>query len=658
VNRHRFVVTTLFAILAAGPVSAKSKTDIVIEPGPATISAEERALEADPAAGTEHAVVLVHDVERDDRKGTGFEKGVHVRAKIFSNEGRSLGDVEIPIGDGGKLKRWWGRTLLPDGTVLDLAEGDLKRQNVARGEGFESSVLKGALPGIVPGAVIDFGYVLLDDGMPWLETIEIQRPWLVRQMRYRWRSSDWLQAAWLPKRLEGIDADIQKDRESILVLASNVPPFVDEPYMPPESEVRASVTIYYIEPTTNFETFWDDTGRRLDAAVKRFLVGRKGIKEVADGIPPGATMERLASAYEWIEKNVRRSGLLSAEEIEATAKTAEGEESKFSARAVLERREGTTFEVAALFVGLADELGGVANLMFVPDRTLRYWDPNLKSVWAFDHILVAVESPEGGGKKVIVDPGSGLPFGEIPWWLTGVQGMVCTSKGAKPLPVPMGEGRKNTLQTKVALSFADDLDAESATWSRLVKGQGVFGVRHRLRRSDPEERRQDVERFCGGGGEIEVLEAETEGLDRLGGDLTFRCKNERSGLGIDPEVDRVSIEFGGPWMSRPPELGASVERRHAAIFEYQWIGTEEIIVNAPTGFEPDSTRHEPIQLDTPYGRYTLRIDHGATAYRVQRMLAFGAIHVPPGDIVKLRSFVDDIRRHDRTALVFRRRAQP
>lgn len=654
---HRRALAAV-AILATGVASAKSKTDIVIEPGPVQISAEERAIEPDPASGAEHAVVLVYEVERDDRKGTGFEKGVHFRAKVLSNEGRSLGDVEIPVGPGGKLKRWWGKTLLPDGTVLELAESDLKRQNVARGEGFEMTVLKGALPGIVPGAVIDYGYVLLDDGMPWIETIDIQRPWLVRQMRYRWRASDWLQAAWVPKRLEGLDATIERDRESILVLASNIPPLHEEPHMPPDGEVRASVTLYYISLATSYEKFWEDSGRRMDAGLKSFVSAGKGLEEVVAALPAGSVDERLRAAYDWIEKNVKRTAYLSAEEIEAGSKEGE-EESKFSAKVVLERREGTALEVASLFAGMARKIGAEAHLVFAPDRTERYWDPNLRSLWSFDYVLVAVEPPaEGGGKPVLVDPGSGLPYGDVPWWVAGVQGMICTSKGSKPIAIPLGDGRKNTLQTKVSISFTDDLDGERATWTRTSTGQRAFGVRHRLRRSDPDERQREIEATCGAGGEIEVLEAGAEGLDQLGGDVRIRCKSERSGLGIDPEVDLANIEFGGPWLSVAPELGASAERRHAAVFDYQWVGAEEIVVNAPPGFEPEGKPFQPVQVDSSYGRYTLRIDVAPTAYRVQRMLAFGAVLVPPADVAKLRSFVDEIRRHDRTALVFRKKSEP
>ncbi len=650
------VVATVTALVLAPAGAAPKKTDIVIEPGPAQMTEAERALAPDPAGGAEHAIILSLDVERDDRRGTGYEKGVHLRAKIHSNEGRGLADVEIPITDTGKLKQWWGRTILPDGTVLELAESDLKRQTAARAEGREASVLKAALPGVVPGAVIDYGYVLLDDGMPWIETVDLQRPWKVERLRYRWRASDWLQAAYRPKRLDGLTADIQKDREAILVTAERIPPMKEEPHMPPPDESRASVTLYYIAPYTSYDRFWEDLGRRVDVGLKRFLGRDKPLREIVASLPEGPLEKRLEAAYDWVEANIKREGLLSAEEVESGSSEKE-EDARSNVTTLLEKKAGSFYEVAALYIGLARLLGAEAYLVFAPDRTERYWDPNLRSTYSFDYLLVAVQPPaEGEGKTIFADPGSGLPFGEVPWWIAGVPAMLCTPKGGKPATIPLSDMRKNTIEARANVSFTRDLDTQRGLWTRVAKGQSAYASRHSLRRTAPDERQERIDGYCGAGTEFEVREANAADLDRLGGELKIRCDASREGLGIDPEVDRLQVAFGGPWISALPELGAAPERQFPVVFDYPWVAVEEVIVNAPPGYEPEGTPFEPVRVDSPYGRYQLRVDVSETAYRIQRMVVLGAVIVQVPEVPKLRAFLDDARRHDRTPLVFQRKS--
>ena len=130
-------------------VLAKPRTDLRVEPGPQVISAEERAIEPDPSSGAEHAVILLEETDRIEDELRDSRTSYHVRAKILSNEGRDLANVEIPyMARDGVLRRWWGRTILPDGTVRELKEEELDRQSVMKTAWGEVRAMKGALPEI------------------------------------------------------------------------------------------------------------------------------------------------------------------------------------------------------------------------------------------------------------------------------------------------------------------------------------------------------------------------------------------------------------------------------------------------------------------------------------------------------------------------------
>src|SRR5262245_31853902 len=98
------------------PAAADSADAFSIGPGPASISSDESAVQADPNAGTEHALILLEESECNEDLPSGSESTYHLRAKILGNKGRDLADVAIPTMKGSKLKRWWGRAIAPDGT--------------------------------------------------------------------------------------------------------------------------------------------------------------------------------------------------------------------------------------------------------------------------------------------------------------------------------------------------------------------------------------------------------------------------------------------------------------------------------------------------------------------------------------------------------------
>src|SRR5436309_7101145 len=160
--RRVLVELALAIVLMPSPLLfAADTTAIEIVPGAKTMSAEEKAMAADPAKGSQHGIILVDESVRDESPGTETNLFRHVRAKIFSNEGRRLGDIEIEHDkETGLLKKWWGYTLLPDGTVLESKQSDLKEQEMAKSRGGRYAVLKTSLPGITPGCGIDYGYVV------------------------------------------------------------------------------------------------------------------------------------------------------------------------------------------------------------------------------------------------------------------------------------------------------------------------------------------------------------------------------------------------------------------------------------------------------------------------------------------------------------------
>src|SRR5262245_56245142 len=127
------LVASLSMGLAGGGALAKSDFAKIV-PGPGVQSEEERAIQADPDAGVEDAVVLADETEYIERPGINSDLTYHLRVKILSAKERDFANIEIthdmPTGSG--LYSWWGRTIKPDGTVLELKQEDLKSVSIAK----------------------------------------------------------------------------------------------------------------------------------------------------------------------------------------------------------------------------------------------------------------------------------------------------------------------------------------------------------------------------------------------------------------------------------------------------------------------------------------------------------------------------------------------
>ena len=84
----------------------------------------------------------------------------------------------------------------------------------------------------------------------------------------------------------------------------------------------------------------------------------------------------------------------------------------------------------------------------VADRRTQTWQPALKSIRQFNGTVVAV-NPMPGNPRMFkaVDPGSELPYGEIPWWYAGHPGLLTTESGAHEIPLRLAPPESNVSPT-------------------------------------------------------------------------------------------------------------------------------------------------------------------------------------------------------------------
>ncbi len=643
----------LAAVAAATATRASKSTAIEIKPGPAAMSEAEKAIVSDPATGAQHGVVLLEETARNDNLGAEYQLEYHLRAKILSAEGRGLADVAIPVNHGmSDLMTWWGRTILPDGRVVELPKDGLKAQAVVKTSSRESYELKGALPGVVPGAVVDFGYVVRGEGLARLNQVYLQFRWPARMIRYRWIPNTFFPAAYVALHTDAAKVTIKADRTSVLVSAVDQLPVQNEPYMPPKHELLASVSFYYTEANESLEDYWNLTAKRVETDLKEFSNAgaiRDAIHEMA--IPSGVPMQEvLRTAYDWIGTNIKNTGLESAEEEEAADKK---DKDTHNAKTVLKAKEGSPRQLDFLFAGIARALGAEAQIVFTTDRSERYWSTGLKTLDQFGYSFVAVRGPgEGDDKWILVDAGSGLPYGEVPWRATGTMGFLSGAKGWAQVGVPPSPPAKNRSETRVAISFSDDNETIQAKWSRIALGASGMDMRRWLRDLDPPKRKKELDTLCGAREGGEVSAADLPGLDDDSAPFQIGCDVEVGESNLTESIGRYSLTLLGVWSEEAPDLPEAT-RTFPVIFEYPRAETDSIDVAAPHGFKPKDPP-APVTLRSPYGSYQLTVSKTATGYHVERSFSLLPVIVKPPDYTVLKQYVDAVRKADRTAVAFDR----
>lgn len=628
---------TLFCALLVGVAAAWAASNKVrIDPGPEAITDEERAIVADPASGIEHAVILVDETQQNDAYGAASELQRHLRAKILSNEARELADVQILLAPDEKLTGWWGFVVQPGGQVLHLEERELVEQSIVRVGRYEFRSLAAPLPGVVPGSVIDYGYTSKGEYIHAWRSVRLQRQWPVRRLAYRWKPSGGYLSAYRVYRHEGLDVELTRGRDAVLLVARDLPGVVEEPQMPPDYETRASMTLYYMRGGEGFKEFWKEHAARIDRR-SRHEPGDMASKALAAVAESEETTigEKLRAAYDWIGRHVARPG---------------SDVGTMETLRQLDASVAMHFSdpLDDLFLEVARALGAEAHLVLAPDRRERLWDPDLKTLEQLPVSLVAVREPGApDDAAIIVDPSSGLPFGQVPWWSSGVRALLATKDDARPILVPPPEPADSTTRTEVGI----DLDVErgelTADWESIAAGQAGLTMAQQLGGRSEDERRS----FCAEGPDSRTFRADFDvGLSML---TRLRCGVEIETAPAGSNVGRYAVGWTGPWIASLPDLPVG-ERVHPVLFSFPQVEFSDIELRAPEGFVPE-TPPEGRTVDGRFGKYKVQFSRTEDGYRIERALGQLVVVVPPSEYEALRAFFDDVRQADATQLTFVRR---
>lgn len=662
------VCLAALAYFATQPPASQARGDKDWKP----IDPAELALAAPTVEKDADAEALFWEVKVADEAEGGDPRTVlkhYVRIKIFNERGReSQSKVDILAPKVGsreiKINDIAGRTIKPDGTVVELKKEDIFERTVVKTSGGKVKAKSFALPGVEPGSIIEYRWrEVRGDQISFYDRFDFSRDIPVRVVRYYVKP---LQLRGFPygmraQTFNGRNTPFQKEKDGYYsTVVENVPSFREEPYMPPEYSVRPWMLVYYSEDK-NLEParFWKEYGKEVYEGSKAEMkvgdeVKRKAAELVADAPTPEEKIKRLFEFCRSQIKNVYddANGMTADERAKA-------KENKSPAD-TLKRGVGTGRDIDMLFAALAVAAGFDARLVNLADRSDTFFDASFPDSYFIRTYDIAVKV---GEEWRFYDPASNyVPFGMLRWQEEGQQALLSDPKDPTFVVTPLSGPEKSVERRSGKFKLAEDGTLEGDVRIEYT-GHLAVDLKEYYDDESPAEREQAiVDTFKARIAGSEITNAQMENVSDPVKPLvyTFRVRvagyAQRTGkrLFLQPAFFQKGLGARFP----------NATRRHHIYFHYPWSEEDRVQFELPEGYGLDNAESPGGLSGGPLSKYepTAGITKDGRTLVYTRKFYFGqgggraALLFPTESYPSLKTYFDQVNKQDAHTLVLKQGA--
>jgi hypothetical protein len=457
---------------------------------------DELKMTSDPAAPDADAVYLFRQETSDDKL---HMHSLYARIKILTEKGKEYGDVEIPAYEGRtySIRDVQGRTIHSDGTVIPFAGKPIEKLLLKQGN-VRVMTKVFSLPDVQVGSIIEYRYILsYDDKIASSPEWFVQQPLFVHKAHYHFVPT---QRELISNREHGNEVNtllyasilpngyqVRYGMDGYDLVVENVPPIIDEAYMPPMESVSYRVLFYYSSYRSGDE-YWKEEGKFWSKGVDRFAQPSSKLQAAVQHlVAPGDTEEqkvrKIYAAVMQLE-NTSFTRQHSAEENKA-----EGLKTK-TAEDIWEQKRGSDDELTRLFIAMVRAAGLKAYAMIVADRNRGLLIKNYLDWNQLDDEIAIVPV---NGKDVFLDPGQRYcEFGQLHWKHTFTQGIRQQDDGTA-MAESSGQGYKDTAILRNAALTMESNGKLQGQITITLTGSEALRWRQQALRTDEEQTKKDFE---------------------------------------------------------------------------------------------------------------------------------------------------------------------
>jgi hypothetical protein len=557
------------------------------------------------------AEAIFWEVRVDDNPEGDLIFNHYVRIKIFTERGRETQSrVDIVFGklfrSNIQIKDIAGRTIKPDGTIIELKKADIFERDIVRANGLKAKAKTFAMPGVEPGAIIEYRWreVRVNQSAQFIR-LQFQRDIPVQTVKYYVK----------PFPFEGLgmraqsfhtarDIKFNKDKDGFYsTTLVNMPAYREEPRMPPEDEVRAWTLLYYTkDDKIDTAKYWKEFGKQMYEAAKPFMKVNDEVKQAAtaaigDATTPDQKLDRL---YEFCRTKIKNtSSPASGLSPEERAKLKDNK----TPSDTLKRGMGTAADIDLLFAAMATAVGLDARLSMSPDRSDVFFNPNSALSYFLDPAHIAVRV---GEEWRFFNPGYPyIPEGMLLWKEEGNPVLITDPKEPVFVKTPISGPEKSIEKRTATLKLSEDGTLEGDV---RIEYTGHLAV----------DKKEDND-------EESATEREQSLRDMIKGRMsTAELSNIKIENATDPSkpfIYEYHVKVPGYAQRTGKRLFLQLAffqhgvgplfptsgRNHPIYFHYPWSEQDEVTIDLPEGFVLDNA-DAPAPFDAKaLSRYDVKI---------------------------------------------------
>jgi hypothetical protein len=616
------------------------------------ISPEELSMKSEPQAPGAHAIVLFHEVDRDDNSRTSHEDNYY-RIKILTEEGRKYADIEIPFVKGSEgVTKIRARTIKPDGSIVNF-DGKVFEKTIVKAKGVKYLAKTFTLPDVQVGGIIEYSYT--DDLQ---EYALFDSHWILSEELFTKKASFSLKPfvgnfenpfrlRWTWQQLQGVEPKAGPDG-IVRMEASNIPAFQTEDYMPPENELKSRVDFIYENAFSENEPdkYWKHVGKSRNDALESFIGKRKAMEAavsqiVAPGDAPEVKVRKIYDRVQAVRNTSYEIHKTEQEEKRAKEKPVENVEDLWK------RGYGDGEQLTWLFVALARAAGLEAYGCWVSDRRNYFFVPQTMQRQKLNSNVALVKL---NGKDIYLDPGAAFtPYGMLMWSETGTTGLRLDKDGGTWIRTTLPESSQSKIERVATLKLSETGDLEGKV---TITYTGLEAMWPRLdnRNADEVERKK-------------FLEEEAKGQIPATVELELTNKPDWTGSST-PLIAEFDVKVPG-WVSSagkravlPVGLFSATEKRifehanrvHPIYFRYPFEKSDDITIDLPPGWQVSSAPKDQNQ-DGHVIFYVLKVDDNKGSVHVKRKLDVDVLLLEAKYYPALRNFFQVVRTGDEEQIV-------
>lgn len=643
------VLSLLCAFLLVASTSHSQKKDESIWRPVTQAELDLKTPKVEPDADAE---AIFWDVRVDDKKAGKLSYRHYVRVKIFTERGRErFSKMDIPFTKGKKVEDVAARVIKPDGSIIDLKETDIFDRDIAKAGKVRVQAKSFAVPGIEPGVIVEYQYSesIKGDSASG-ERLVFQRDIPMQRVTYSVRPYGKSSLAFNSYNMPDTTFVQGKDGFRTASL-TNVPSYKEEPYMPPDDEVRKWVYLQYQSLGTFFQ--WGFLGMRWQPVLATMNKPKKEIRAKAEELTAGIASdeEKLRKIYQFVQKDIKN-----------IAFDPNMTEEKYddldidSLRDVLKQGTGTSTMIDLLFASLAKAAGYDVAILFSGDRSDNFFNPDKYPFMNFVQ-MSGVGVKVGDQWRYFDACAPYMPFATLPWQRESVQTLVVTDASNQWRTIPMSAPLKSPARREGKFTLSADGTLEGQVKLEFEGHQAISRRRDQFMDS-PEKREESIKDEI----KKKMSTAEISNVSILHFDdsskpltyvMTIKVPNYASKAGRRMILQPGVFEFGAS------PVFSSATRTHSVHFPYPWSESDSIEIKLPDGYMLDNADSPTDVADSggiAKNSISIAINNTSNTLVYKRNFSFGGggkILFPVGSYTPLKSLFDAFHKSDTHAIALR-----